>query len=75
MWCVMQKEFDAGGQRVVPGQLVNTAGWRNVDPLIEGKYMRRATRQEISEAEEVEDVRPNRPRAKVKVKLKKRKSS
>jgi hypothetical protein len=75
MWCIMQKSFQAGSETVHPGQLVNTIGWKNVDPLIDGKYMRRATKQEIAEAEEVEDIRPNRPRAKVKVKLKKRKSS
>lgn len=66
MYCVMQKSFQAGTDKVRPGQLLDVSEWKNIDSLIEGKYMRRATKQECREAEEVEDRRPNRQRATIK---------
>jgi hypothetical protein len=67
MYCIMQKSFQAGPDKVRPGQLIDVSEWKNIDSLIEGRYMRRATKQEIGEAaEETVDRRPNRQRARIK---------
>lgn len=43
-----QKQFEAAGRRVLPGDVVDAATWRLLPRLIEQRYLRVATEAEIN---------------------------
>lgn len=50
-FCVVLKPFQAGRWTLRSGELVDTLTWPNTSTLIGARFLRRATEQELSEAD------------------------
>lgn len=64
MLCLVLKGFNAAGEDLIPGQLIDASEYRNREKLISARYMRMATSQEVASAVEVTEERAMRIRRK-----------
>ena len=64
MQAVVIKPFDSPDGALVAGQLVDTAGWKWADKLVDQRFIRAATQEEIDTAEDVPAVSPKPMKAK-----------
>jgi len=54
---VVQKSFEgAEGRQFQPGEIVEAGGWRNLTKLVNTRFLRTATADELATAEEAEPV-------------------
>lgn len=47
MIVVVQKAFRTKGKDIVPGTVVDASNWRNLDSMLEVKYVREARESEV----------------------------
>lgn len=72
MMTVVLRAFGGPDGRLIPGQLVDSSGWKNESYLLDQHYLRSATEYEVTHAEEVEVEEPQSRLPRVKKNTKKK---